>query len=152
MPIVQCYFAYGSNMNTERVHERGLATLNVQSGTLPGFRLKFNKGSRILPLSGRANIVQEDSSEVFGVLYRLGSETEIVKMDRFEHAPIDYRRLIVEVQTETGSIPSWTYIANPRAIDDRLQPTRSYLNHLLAGRSMLPDHYVAQLETVSCID
>ncbi len=152
MPIVQCYFAYGSNMNTERVHERGLAISNVQSGRLSGFRLKFNKRSRIPPPSGRANIVQEDSSEVFGVLYRLGSESEIVKMDRFEHAPIDYRRLIVEVQTETGPIPSWTYIANPRAIDDSLQPTRSYLNHLLAGRSMLPDHYVAQLETVSCID
>lgn len=77
---------------------------------------------------------------------------EIVKMDIFENAPADYRRLIVEVTTGRQSVACWTYIANRRVVDNSLVPQQSYVNHLLAGREYLPKEYVAGLELVVCSD
>ena len=39
------YFAYGSNMNPERVKARGLEYSQVLSGQLSGYELVFNKYS-----------------------------------------------------------------------------------------------------------
>ncbi len=39
------YFAYGSNMNPQRVRERGLAVVRAEAARLPGFRLAFDKCS-----------------------------------------------------------------------------------------------------------
>lgn len=151
MPLtVQHYFAYGSNMNAARVTERRLRYDQISSAKLNGFALRFNKRSRKTPVSGRANIVQRKESSVFGVLYRLEQPNEIVKMDRFEHAPIDYRRLIVEVEANGQTIVCWTYIANHRVVDNSLVPQRSYVNHLLAGREYLPKEYVEELDSIVC--
>ena len=139
-------------MNAVRVSERRLQYDQVSSARLDGFALRFNKRSRKSPVSGRANIVQEAGSAVFGVLYRLVQPNEIVKMDRFEHAPIDYRRLIVEVVANDHAVASWTYFANDRVVDNSLVPQRSYLIHLLAGREYLPEEYVFDLESVVCSD
>ncbi len=139
-------------MNAVRVAERRLQYDQVSSARLDGFALRFNKRSRKSPVSGRANIVQEAGSTVFGVLYRLVQPNEIVKMDRFEHAPIDYRRLIVEVVANDHAVASWTYFANDRVVDNSLVPQRSYLIHLLAGREYLPEEYVFDLESVVCSD
>lgn len=139
-------------MNAVRVAERRLQYDQVSSARLDGFALRFNKRSRKSPISGRANIVQETGSTVFGVLYRLVQPNEVVKMDRFEHAPIDYRRLIVEVVANDHAVASWTYFANDRVVDNSLVPQRSYLMHLLAGREYLPQEYVFDLESVVCSD
>ena len=153
MPLtVQHYFAYGSNMNSDRVAERCLRYDQVASARLNGFALRFNKRSRKLPVSGRANIVQKDGATVFGVLYRLEHPNEIVKMDRFEHAPIDYRRLIVEVEADGQAVACWTYFANQRVVDNSLVPQQSYVNHLLAGKKYLPQEYVDELESIVCTD
>lgn len=149
---VRHYFAYGSNMNAVRVTERRLSYDQISSARLDGFELKFNKRSRKSPVSGRANIVQKRGSIVFGVLYRLDRPEEIVKMDRFEHAPVDYRRLMVEVLSNCQPVVCWTYFANDRAVDHSLSPQRSYLTHLLAGRDYLPEEYVRELASVVCSD
>lgn len=139
-------------MNAVRVTKRCLQYNCVSSARLDGFALRFNKRSRKSPVSGRANIEQEAGSTVFGVLYRLEQPDEIIKMDRFEHAPVDYRRLIVEVLAGGKAVSSWTYFANARVVDNSLMPERSYLNHLLAGRDYLPEEYVFDLESVVCSD
>ena len=40
------YFAYGSNMNPERVRARGLAVVAQRGARLPDYRLTFDKMSR----------------------------------------------------------------------------------------------------------
>ena len=150
--IVHYYFAYGSNMDTNRVEERGLGYTEVVGGCLNGFKLRFNKRSRLKPVSGRANLQQCSKSSACGVLYKLQDPSDVVVMDSFEHAPVDYRRLIVEVHTAHQPVAAWTYFATPRATDNSLKPQRSYLNHLLAGRDFLPNEYVAMLENVDCVD
>lgn len=139
-------------MNSARVTERCLQYDSVCGARLDGFALRFNKRSRKAPVSGRANIVKEEGATVFGVLYRLKQPDEIVKMDRFEHAPVDYRRLLIEVIANKQAVSCWTYFANARVVDNSLMPQRSYLNHLLAGREYLPTDYVIDLESVVCSD
>ena len=107
-------------------------------------------------------------SQVEGVLYWLCAMDEIMKMDRFESTPVNYSREIVWVdvahnalpaeleldappsQTATVPVTTWTYFANPAVRQSGLIPPRSYLNHLLEGRSYLSTEYRQTLERWPC--
>jgi len=149
--MVRCYFAYGSNMNTARVRERGLAFSRVERATLPGFRLEFSKQGRDHPGSGHANLAWEPASVVEGVLFWLPSAAELARMDRFERSPVNYSRDIVEVHTDHGTVATWTYFANPGVLRPGLNPTRSYLAHLLAGEPYLSPGYFDRLRDWPCV-
>ena len=146
------YFAYGSNMNPERVRERGIGFDQVLPGTLPNMRLTFDKRSRHQAGAGHANIRFAPGEFVAGVLYRLTPPEEILRMDPFEVAPRHYGRDAVWVQTETGKVAAWTYFANAAVIDPTLKPPRWYLQHLLAGSEFLPPAYIRRLEGVACLE
>jgi gamma-glutamylcyclotransferase (GGCT)/AIG2-like uncharacterized protein YtfP len=150
--MVQTYFAYGSNMNPQRVRERGLAIVRMESARLPGHRLLFDKHSAAHEGCGHANIAFDRSGAVEGVLYWLDSVDEIRKMDRFEAAPVNYGRDVVEVHTTSGLRACWTYFANPGVRRAGLRPPRSYLNHLLEGRPFLTPAYYETLSAWECIE
>lgn len=146
------YFAYGSNMNPDRVAERGLCVVRAEAATLPGFRLLFDKHSAAHEGCGHANIVYHPGERVEGVLYWLAGVDEIVKMDPFERAPINYSRDIVEVVTAAGILTTWTYFANAAVRRPGLIPPRSYLNHLLAGEAYLSADYLNRLRAWACME
>ena len=148
------YFAYGSNMNTARVRERGLSFNRCFGALLPRYGLRFNKRSRLEQGAGHANIVVAFDESVEGVLYELDGPDEIVKMDRFEGAPIQYGRDVVEVVTPDralGSVAAWTYFGNGAVLADSLRPPRWYLDHLLAGEAFLSSGYYRRLADTPCI-
>ena len=146
------YFAYGSNMNPARVRKRGLTfSIDVRSGTLLNFQLKFNKRSRKNPQAGHANIEPEFGSHVEGVLYELQDDREIEKMDRYESAPEDYRRELVLLQTQAKPILAWTYLANDSVIDNSLSPPEWYIQHLLAGSRFLSLGYIQSIKATACL-
>ena len=151
MPIDH-YFAYGSNMNPERVAARGLAFDSIRPASLHGLRLVFDKVSRNHPHAAHANVVHAPGESVEGVLYRLASSDEILKMDPFERAPVNYGRDAVEVVSEGERIPAWTYFANRAVRREGFKPPRSYLNHLLAGRRYLSREYYRRLQAFECVD
>ena len=138
------YFAYGSNMNPQRVAARKLPTLgDPKSAVLHNYKLLFNKISRYRVGAASANIVPSFGSSVYGVVYQLRDERAIRSMDPFENSPEDYAREPVFVHlssddfnSESMTIAAWTYIAKPHAMDDRLRPTREYVEHLLASPFM----------------
>lgn len=162
------YFAYGSNMNPERVLERGLVFDHVAGARLDGFRLAFDKTSSKHTGVGHANVVRAPGEIVEGVLYWLAGTAEIGKMDRFESAPINYSREVVQVRVIAAQLPekepgdlkstqatetvlsTWTYFANAAVRRADLLPPRSYLNHLLAGRRFLSDDYYSMLADWPC--
>lgn len=145
------YFAYGSNMNPARVRERGIVFDRVLPGILRGVRLAFDKRSRTREGAGHANIRFSRGDEVAGVLYRLESPEEILRMDPFEVAPRHYGRDAVSVRTAEGEVAAWTYFANAAVTLPGLKPPRWYLDHMLAGREYLPRDYVLRLEAVECL-
>ncbi len=144
------YFAYGSNMNPDRVRERGLRFESATGAVLEGFRLVFNKVSRAHAGVGHANIQLAPGERVEGVLYELQDNEEIRKMDRFESTPINYSRDLIEVRVGAAYRVTWTYFANPAVRQGGLQPPRSYLQHLLAGREYLSEEYFRALSQVGC--
>ena len=139
------YFAYGSNMNAQRVSERGLRVVDATGGRLDGYALAFNKMSREHAGVGHANIVYTRGGRTEGVLYELAHGDEIFKMDPFERAPWNYGREVVEVVHATGMTWAWTYFANPAVTRAGLNPPLEYLDHLIAGREFLSEIYIEQL-------
>ena len=140
------YFAFGSNMNPERVVERGLKVKNQVGAVLYGYRLEFNKRNQRSLLTGHANIEYAPARMVEGVLYELSSELEILKMDPFEKAPINYGREAVSLRTDVGPCWAWTYFANPALKGNGLLPERSYMAHLLKGKPYISQDYFSYLE------
>lgn len=154
------YFAYGSNMNPQRVRERELAIIGEPlNGFLENFELRFNKISRYRPGSGAANICAKHGAQIHGVAYQLTEAAAIESMDYFERSPEDYAREVVFVRIENDAndeqnrrtVPAWTYIAKPHVVDETLKPTRGYMAHLLASPFMT-DSERSKLQQVTCLD
>jgi gamma-glutamylcyclotransferase (GGCT)/AIG2-like uncharacterized protein YtfP len=144
-PLANFYFAYGSNMDVERVQARGMAFVRRCSGRLVGYRLVFNKRAKGAPGIAHANVEPCITSVVEGVLYALAAPENILQMDPYEGYPIRYNRRILPIETETGVASAWVYEANRAFIETGCKPTQSYLNHLLAGAEFLSASYLADL-------
>jgi cation transport regulator ChaC len=167
LSVVARYFAYGSNMNPDRVRERGIGFGHACGARLSGYALAFDKTSRHHEGVGHANLIFSPGSRVEGVLYWLHSSSEIEKMDRFESAPVNYSREVIHVEIDITEVPeghdhltrpsdrgtlvhTWTYFANPAVRRPDLLPPRSYLNHLLAGERFLSADYFTMLKDWPC--
>ncbi len=145
------YFAYGSNMNPERVKARGIKYVEVLSGHLFGYELVFNKYSSKREGSA-ANIARRKNEVTEGVLYLLSDAEQITKMDPFEGFPNHYARKMLSVVTNSKSVKAWVYIANQSFVKENLLPPRWYLNHLLGGREFLSEQYYKKLLDVRCLE
>ncbi len=158
------YFAYGSNMNEQRLRQRiGDNFITIGRGVLERFELKFNKKSSQYPSNGVANIVQNKYKTVEGILYQfIGSEDDvlcsIMKLDRAEGT--NYNRemykIKIDLRDSYGTFESMpqdqilTYIyicKNPLYIDSSLKPSAEYLNHLIEGKNHLTISYLNYLKT-----
>lgn len=69
MSATESYFAYGSNMSTERLRARIPRATPIGRARWPGMRLVFNKVAS--DGSGKANLVEDSESEAWGVLYSI---------------------------------------------------------------------------------
>lgn len=144
------YFAYGSNMNVERMASRDLKVIDAYSACLPGFGLRFNKRSRRDATLACANITYAPNERVEGVLYQLEDNSEIIKLDSHEGSPFFYSREQFWVQTENSEVATWIYVANPAVIDNSIKPARWYVEHLLAGKPFLTTQYWQMIDNTIC--
>ncbi len=150
--MIDFYFAYGSNMNPERMKARGIAFVRAIKGTLPGFSLCFNKRAMGKENVAYANIMYNKCEQVEGVLYQLSRAEDICLMDPFEGNPIRYSREVFKVATDEGFINSWVYVANSAMIAEGLLPEKMYLNHLLKGKPWQSEKYHQWLQQHAFID
>lgn len=145
------YFAFGSNMNPDRMLERDIRYVGFETGKIVNAKLKFNK-SAINKNEGYANIIFKQKSEVEGILYELRSHREIYKLDRFEGYPWHYTRCKMMIRLNSGGVKiAYVYIATPYFTKNGLKPNREYLNHLLAAKEYLSTEYYTKLEDTQCI-
>jgi len=146
------YFAYGSNMDPERMRNRGVKFSKREHAVLKGFKLVFNKISGRNPGEGYANIVEDDKEVVEGVLYEI-EEDDLIELDRREGCPSHYIRKKVNVALENGQVvEAITYIANQNKTREGLKPSREYLEHLLKGCDLLSKEYCEKLRKVETLD
>jgi gamma-glutamylcyclotransferase len=129
------YFAYGSNMSTERLKDR-IGDCKVISGAiLSNHDLLFNKYSNS-DGTGKANISYSKEKSVHGVVYKLAKE-QLDRLDLFEGAklsPPHYTRENMEVQLYDGSkVEVITYVAHQNFTREGLVPSQEYLDWILNG-------------------
>ena len=113
---------------------------------LPGYRLAFTRYSRPRR-GGSADVVADDSSEVWGVLYEV-DDACLASMDKVEGVPHAYRREVVAVSTREGEpVQAITYVANKTG---EFRPNKSYVKVILRGARAhgLPEEYVRMLEQI----
>ncbi|EDO46039.1 predicted protein [Nematostella vectensis] len=132
-------------MNQDRMIERKAFFTKRQHAKLDGYKLGFyfNNGTGF----GSASIVREPKSVVHGALYTL-EKGGLEKLDKFEWVDREgYRRVQVTVELDSGEkVECTAYIATEKFFQEGLIPSRTYLNHLLKGKDLLPVEYYKYLE------
>ena len=132
------YFAYGSNMNLQRMMDRSAYFTQRKRGILHGHRLVFNKISGKYPGHGVANVVAERGYDVVGILYEV-DRPGIEALDGFEGVRGGhYIRTEMMVQLNDGTaVNAYVYVAHPDMVEDGLTPHEDYFNHLEQGLDLL---------------
>ena len=146
------YFAYGSNMDrarleTARLIPEGLQVKDRVLGFVAGWQLVFAKPWAKFTGGGAAHIVPHAQDAIYGTLNLIDARGLDV-LDRYEGvAGGHYRRapLLVTRPVSGDGVEAVVYLADGD-LDPFLKPPRFYLDHLLAGRDLLPAAYVARLE------
>lgn len=141
------YFAYGSNMLTERLVDRCSSAKAVSTALINGYRIEFSKRSK--DESGKATLVRENNSIVHGILYKINYR-DLKSLDAAEGAGYGYERITIEVRAgkDNDLIDAYSYIATKT--DSTLRPYSWYKALVLAGASQhgLPKDY--QLKISKC--
>ena len=108
MPECIWYFAYGSNLDQDRLEGRIGRVKDWKKAVLKGWEITFAKGWD-QHLSGKANIKQP-GDEVKGVIYLITNEQFDV-LDGWEGVRYGvYRRSPVKVLCDGELVPSQTYV------------------------------------------
>lgn len=141
------YFAYGSNMNPDRMNTREVHFKNMNGAILKGYRLEFNKVAKANPAKGFATIIFDPDEIVEGILYEIEDE-DIKKLDIFEGYPNHYDRKEITVNVNGLDVKAIVYIAQQDWIKTGLKPTQEYLNHLLSAKEDISESYYNKLKNV----
>ena len=142
------YFAYGSNMATERLRARAPSAQPLGAARLPHHVLRWHKLGR--DGTGKCDAAPAGAEDaVWGVLFAIDCADK-PGLDAAEGLGIGYDERMVHVCTASGRCRATTYQAKPDRIDSRLRPKPWYKNYVLAGAREhgLPAAYVAQLATM----
>ena len=124
MPLM--YFAYGSNLYFSRFQQRVPSARIIAKAVLPGYQLTFNKHGT--DDSGKCNIIRA-TANVHGVVYEMIT-SEKPTLDQLESG---YEPHQIVVNTHSGPIKAFTYIAGEQHVNDALLPYHWYKLYVLHG-------------------
>ena len=120
------YFAYGSNMFPERLHDRIKKHHTAFPATLPNYLFTYNKKS--VDGTAKANIKPNNGTEVQGVCFEIDEED----FEILTQCEGGYDRRNIEVNIENGNkTKTVTYISS--SIDETLKSSNEYKKLILQG-------------------
>ncbi|XP_071769197.1 gamma-glutamylcyclotransferase-like [Centroberyx gerrardi] len=146
------YFAYGSNLLTERLHLRNPSATFVTTGSLKNHTIQFGHWTKNFNGSnswhgGVATIEKSEGEYVWGVIWRLSMEN-LISLDKQEGVSIGmYRPLEVTVDTVEGEVLCRTYQMNNFTPYLTSDPYKLVVC-LGAKQHNLPLDYIKKLEAV----
>jgi gamma-glutamylcyclotransferase len=139
------YFAYGSNLDTKRMIERGVVFTSRQFGILKDYKLVFNKKSSKNNLKeGYANIVKSKGSIVEGGIYEI-TEESVLLLDKYESFPKHYIREYIDIEASDRTIRCIVYVATTDKVMDDLKPSKEYFSKILEGKDLFTEEYYNNL-------
>jgi len=144
-------FAYGSNMNVNRLKQRVPSAIKVCNASLPGYKFSFNKRSN--DGSGKGNIQQTDidSDTVAGVVFDI-NELEKPALDAIEGLGNGYNQTVIDLLDENGeTFQAQVYVADESAVDNNLLPYDWYKEFVVTGAEQndLPAEYVQSIRKIA---
>lgn len=146
------YFAYGSNMSTQRMTSRVPSAELKGTATLFQHKLAFHKISK-KDGSGKCDAYETEDPEdkILGVLYQINPKEKSL-LDRHEGYRYGYDIKNVSLINPLGeNIDAFTYYATN--IDTSLKPYSWYLQHILSGMKehRFPSYYIEFLKSVESV-
>ncbi|KIC89885.1 gamma-glutamylcyclotransferase family protein [Flavihumibacter sp. ZG627] len=146
-------FAYGSNMNLNRLTKRVPSAVKVTNAFLTGHKVVCNKISN--DGSAKANIIKTNVSAefVWGVLFSIDSNEKAL-LDKAEGLGKGYTEGTFTFFDEiNNSYAAQIYIADSNSIDNTLLPYDWYKEFIVSGaiQNKLPAEYILQLQSITCI-
>jgi len=140
------YFAYGSNMLTERLRARVPSAQPVARARLPDRELRFHKRGQ--DGSGKCNIIDATtaSTHVWGMLFDIASE-DLPALDEAEGRGHGYERCRIHPHGPDSIVEAFAYVAQSSRIDESLTPFAWYWAVVRAGarQHRLPSDYRSSL-------
>jgi hypothetical protein len=144
------YFAYGSNMLTQRLQKRCKSARVVGLAWVDGYRLVFHKKSK--DGSGKATLIkaEDNFTRAYGVIFSIdaGEKADLDRAEGPGYACIEGFKVVA---TPNSSVEVITYLAVPKSSDTALVPYDWYRDLVIAGarQNALPDDYVKGLEAIT---
>lgn len=143
-------FAYGSNMNINRLKERVPSATKVCNASLEGYKFSFNKKSNV-DGSAKGNIHQSNDTtyKVWGVVFEI-AETDKVGLDEVEGLGKGYNEQQIDLFDDKGNvIQAQVYVADAAAINNEVLPFDWYKAFVVTGAEQynLPAEYT---DTCNC--
>ena len=142
----KCYFAYGSNLLSARMHIRNKDAVHCGTALLPDWRLEF-AGSSSRWHGSPANVVPAPGDSVMGVLW---SVADVRPLDQQEDT---YTPVHVSVQelASGAKLSCRVYSLTQRQRYTSGAPSKLLKSVMLAGarESHLPAQYISRVEAVS---
>lgn len=147
-------FAYGSNMNLNRLTQRVPSAVKLCNAFVPGYKLVCNKVSK-KDGSAKANISKTDNLAglVWGVLFTI-DDKEKPLLDKAEGLGKGYNEDKLTFFDDAGNTyTAQVYIADSNSIDNTLLPYDWYKEFIISGaiQNKLPAEYILQLQSITCI-
>jgi carbon-monoxide dehydrogenase small subunit len=132
------YFAYGSNMWTERLRNRVSSARPCGVATLTGYSIRFHKRSTC-DHSGKCNIIRTASpdDQVTGVVFEIDRQQKHL----LDQAEGGYQDVFLD------DLNAFLYLAKADSIDENLVPYSWYKDFVIAGarENGLPEEYIQRI-------
>ncbi|XP_068226953.1 gamma-glutamylcyclotransferase-like [Palaemon carinicauda] len=143
------YFAYGSNLLTERIHINNPSAKKIHVGKLNDYRLDFNYFSQRWQGSA-ATIVEDPGNHLYGILWEIENE-DMANLDMQEgvHQGI-YKAVEVDVETLDGEKVKARSYQIIRPLEKDRRPSSVYMDVIIRGakENGLPEDYIKYLEGI----
>ena len=145
------YFAFGSNMASQRLLQRLPNAKSNCVAHLNFHRLSFRKNDA--GQSGKCDIetTNNPSDTVIGVIYRISAKDQLI-LNQFEGLGWAYDSKQVELTSASGEkLEAFTYFAID--INTSMKPYHWYKEHVLRGANehKLPQNYIQFIESFESI-
>ena len=148
------YFAYGSNLCSQRLRRRTPSASVKAVGVLRAHVLRFHKvGFR--DGSGKCDAFETGyaTDVIWGAVFELDA-AEKAWLDDVEGLGRGYVAKRVKVETTLGLMAATTYVASPDAIMPDLKPYSWYKNFVLAGATEhgFSGEYIDAIRAVAAVE
>lgn len=146
-------FAYGSNMNINRLRNRVPSATKLTNAFITGYFLTCNKVST--DGSAKANIIKSDNleDEVWGVIFEI-ADNEKEHLDRAEGLGKGYTEMKMNfIDLNNINHEAQVYVAENNSINNKLLPFDWYRRYIITGakENHLPSKYLRKLESLEFV-